>query len=60
MDIDIEEMTGEATVLDLGALRRQIVAEVLQRIEDDRRLRDRLEEARAPRASALRRPQDLV
>jgi hypothetical protein len=59
MDIDIQEMNGEALSLDIGTLKSEVVAEVLRRIEEERRLGDRLHRERALRTSALRRPQDL-
>ncbi|MDJ0628971.1 MAG: hypothetical protein QNJ44_11985 [Rhodobacter sp.] len=60
MEIDIQEMTGEALSVDLASLKAEIVAEVLQRIEEERRLGDRLQRERALRPSALSRPQDLT
>lgn len=59
MEIDIQEMTGEAVAFDIRTLKSEIVAEVMQRIEEERRLGDRLRQDRALRTTALRRPQDL-
>lgn len=60
MDVDIQEMTGEALTLDIRSLKSEIVAEVMRRIEEERRLGERLNQERALRTSALDRPQDLV
>ena len=60
MDVDIQEMTGEALSLDIRSFKTEIVAEVMQRIEDERRIGKRLDRERALRTSALSRPQDRV
>lgn len=60
MEVEIGEVTGEVTAIDLAALKAGIIAEVLQRIEEDRRLRDRLDSDRRLRSSATARPEDLV
>ena len=60
MDIDIQEMTGDALAVDLQLLKSEVVAEVMRRIEQERRQDDRLQQERSLRSSALSRPQDLV
>lgn len=60
MEVEIGEVTGEVTAIDLAALKAGIIAEVMQRIEEDRRLRDRLDSDRRLRSSATARPEDLV
>lgn len=60
MDIDIQEMTGEALSLDVQGFKSEIVAEVVQRLTEERRLGARLEEERALRSTALQRSRDLV
>jgi hypothetical protein len=60
MDIDIQEMTGEALSLDIQTFKSEIVAEVIQRLAEERRLGERLGQERALRSTALHRPRDLV
>ncbi|WP_299628763.1 hypothetical protein [uncultured Tateyamaria sp.] len=60
MDIDIEEMTGEALSLDVQGFKAEIVAEVVQKLTEARRLGARLDEERALRSTARNRSRDLV
>lgn len=60
MSVDIGEVTSDVTAIDLGALKAEVIAEVLRRIEEDRRLRERLDSDRRLRAGAIDRPEDLV
>jgi len=47
MTLDIQEMTGEALAVDLHALKAEIVAEVVRRVEEERRLAERMRDERA-------------
>jgi len=60
MSVEIGEVTGDVTAIDLAALKAEIIADVMRRIEDERRLRDRLDADRRLRSGALDRPEDLV
>lgn len=60
MSVEIGEVTSDVTAIDLGALKAEVIAEVLRRIEEDRRLRERLDSDRRLRAGAIDRPEDLV
>lgn len=60
MNVDIGEVTSDVTAIDLAALKAEIIAEVMRRIDEDRRLRDRLDSDRRLRSGALDRPEDLV
>jgi hypothetical protein len=51
MDVEIGEISSEVTALDLTALKAEVIAEVLQRVAEDRRLRDRLDRDRQVRDS---------
>lgn len=56
MDIEIGEVTGEVSALDLRQLKADVIAEVLRRVEEERRLRDRIDRDRQLRDGALDRP----
>lgn len=60
MEVEIGEVTGEVTAIDLAALKAGIIAEVMQRIDEDRHLRDRLNADRRLRNNATARPEDLI
>jgi hypothetical protein len=60
MDIDIQEMRGDALAVDLQLLKSEIIVEIMRRIEQDGRLEQRQREERSLRTSALARPQDIV
>ncbi len=60
MEVEIGEVTGEVTAIDLAALKAGIIAEVMQRIDEDRRLSDRLNADRRLRNNATARPEDLI
>ena len=60
MDIDIQDMTGDALAVDLRVLKAEIVAEIRRTMEQDQRVERRIRDERSLRTSALSRPQDLV
>ncbi len=60
MDIDIQELRGEALAVDLQALKSEIVADVVRQMREDKMLEERTSRDRILRTSALDRPQDLV
>jgi hypothetical protein len=55
MDVEIGELSSDVTALDLTQLKADVVAEVLRRVEEERRLRDRLDRDRQVREGALDR-----
>lgn len=56
MDVEIGEVASQVTVLDLRALKAEILAEVLQRTADDARMSARQDADRQLRARASDRP----
>lgn len=60
MDVEIGEVTSEVTALDLAALKAEILAEVLRRVEEDRRLQSRLDADRRMRDGATDRPDQVA
>lgn len=60
MDVDIGEVRSEMTVLDLRALKAEIVAEILQRTAEDARLRARQDGDRRIRERAGDRPDGVA
>lgn len=60
MDVEIGEVASEVTALDLTQLKAEVIADVMRRIADERRLAERLDRDRLPRDGALARPDRLV
>jgi hypothetical protein len=60
MDVEIGEVTSEVTSIDLTALKAEILAEVLRRVEEDRRLQSRLDSDRRLRTGATDRPDEVA
>ncbi|HEX8224036.1 MAG TPA: hypothetical protein VF605_09490 [Allosphingosinicella sp.] len=60
MDVEIGEVTSEVTAFDLTALKAEILAEVLRRVEEDRRLQSRLDSDRRMRDGATDRPDEVA
>ena len=60
MDVEIGEVASEVTTLDLTALKAEILAEVLRRVEEDRRLQSRLDSDRRMRPGATDRPDEVA
>jgi hypothetical protein len=56
MDVEIGEVTSEVSAIDLRQLKADVIAEVLRRIEEDHRLRERLDRDRQVKDGALDRP----
>jgi hypothetical protein len=59
MDIEIEEMDASLTVIDLKAIKAEIITEVMARLADDRRLEKRRDNDRKVAAGATRRPDEV-
>jgi hypothetical protein len=59
MDVEIEEMNASLTVVDLKAFKAEVIAEVMARLEDDKRLEKRRENDRKVAAGASRRPDEI-
>ncbi|WP_157217408.1 hypothetical protein [Flavisphingomonas formosensis] len=59
MDVEIEEMNASLTVMDLKAIKAEVIAEVMARLSDDKRLEKRRENDRKLADGASRRPDDL-
>jgi hypothetical protein len=59
MDVEIEEMNASLTVVDLKALKAEVIAEVMARLADDRRLEKRRENDRKVAAGASRRRDEI-
>ncbi len=59
MDVEIEEMNASLTVMDLKAIKAEVIAEVMARLADDKRLDKRRETDRKMDAGASRRPDSL-
>ena len=53
MDIEIGEVNSELTVLDLRAMKAEILAEVMQRIAEEARLTKKRDDERRLRPGAL-------
>jgi hypothetical protein len=60
MDIEIQEVSSQVTVLDLRALKAEILAEVLQRTAEDARLNARQDADRQIRPRASDRPDEVA
>ena len=60
MDIHIEEVNSELTVLDLRALKAEILAEVMQRTTEEARLAAKRDADRKLRPSASDRPDEVA
>jgi hypothetical protein len=60
MDVEIGEMTSQVTAVDLAALKAEVIAEVLRRVEEDRRLQSRLDGDRQMRDRAIDRPDGIA
>jgi len=56
VDVEIGEVTSEVSAIDLRQLKADVIAEVLRRVEEERRLRERLDRDRQVRDGALDRP----
>ena len=55
MDIEIGEVSSEVTALDLTQLKAEVIAEVMRRVDEERRLHDRLDRDRRMRDGAIDR-----
>jgi hypothetical protein len=60
MDIEIGEVSSEISAIDLRAIKAELIADILRRLAEDRRLSERLEADRRVRHGALDRPEDLI
>lgn len=60
MDVEIGELTSQVTAVDLAALKAEVIAEVLRRVEEDRRLQSRLDGDRRMRDRANDRPDGIA
>jgi hypothetical protein len=60
MDIDIGEVSSELTVLDLSALKAEILAEVQRRQAEEARMAARRDAERRLRPSASDRPDEVA
>jgi hypothetical protein len=60
MDIEIGEVSGEVSAIDLATIKAEVIAEVMRRLEEDHRLSRRLDADRRVRGGALDRPEDLI
>jgi hypothetical protein len=60
MDIEIGEVSSDISAIDLATIKAEVIAEVLRRVAEDRRLSERLEGDRRIRHGALDRPEDLT
>lgn len=60
MDVDVGEVRSEMTVLDLRALKAEIIAEVLARTADDARMSARQDGDRRIRERAGDRPDGVA
>lgn len=56
MEVEIGEVTSEVSAIDLRQLKADVIAEVLRRIDEEHRLRERLDRDRQVRDGALDRP----
>lgn len=60
MDVEIGEVSSQVNVLDLRALKAEILAEVLARVAEDKRLSDRHDADRQLRQRASDRPDGVA
>ena len=60
MDVEIGEVSSEVTALDLTQLMAEVIAEVMRRVEEAQRLRDRLDRDRRMRDGAIDRPEGVA
>jgi regulator of protease activity HflC (stomatin/prohibitin superfamily) len=60
MDIDIAEVNSDLTVLDLRALKAEILAEVQQRHAEEARMQAKRDAERRLRSSASDRPDEVA
>lgn len=60
MDIEIGEVSSEVTALDLTQLKEEVIAEVMRRVGEEQRLRERLDRDRRMRDGAVDRPEGIT
>lgn len=60
MDVQVDEVNGDVTLLDLDAMQKEIVRMVMVRMTEEKRLQDRRDDESKLRRSASDRPEEVA
>jgi hypothetical protein len=60
MDVQVDEVNGDVTLLDLEAMQKEIARMVMARMAEEKRLQDRRDDESKLRRSASDRPEEVA